>query len=1416
MTETLIRLARLLLCLLPFVLFALLNMKANLSRPYRSRQFPMPLAAVVYCGVLAVFLERINLRLAALLALVPGALTGAGDQVSLWFDGALSGLGEAIQNLGALLEMVLAQTDPVYVALIVGNALFMLAHIVLKGVLIAVFRGVFRSGGAVHDFCVEPFYEQDGESGIWYVRDHCGQARTFLKTMYLAGLILSVGLTILSCEFYRMEWLSAPFYPVFGVVILGELYFFADGLTRRELEQDLAGERDEPESVCNYMLLRQVLARLFGDKLGAENTTVDTGMFSERTHDELLHDLEESDRPMLEAYGRFMRRKLRGGLALDHNYLVSGMELLQGKSILFNNPFYYDLIPYIFYPMNRVMLRRKKVLIILGRHDIERDIVAWCQDGLTSVTNVPDMWSVGVLSDGKEALDVGIVTRSSVHDLVLHEANGSFFRDVEFVVIIEPSKLVTTAQIGLNSIVRRCRAEGKQLTFCSTDRNCDGLVDALSHILLTSLTEVSATGHHKGVSSYMCWEADDTHLQHRLLPNLSRYLGMGTELSFCALKNQVPVTEWYGGETFPVVDIHWIARQYYYDLLHYAQLPTSQETMDEHFRVSPNLWNVRVRENQFLTVEDEGCNMFEMKRTFATRARNQGFVNIISSEYLLKDYMLENDGIFNADPKAIAHIVADYAPTPRNILLRLCLRMSTGAVCVEEIRRELILADLPHEELPGDLWRAICACCSGHRSSETDKDGNEYLFAAVDGEERRFSIQTLRSQRKFSTETGEMEDRCFIDDRHFVRAVLGDLRNAGYIAEDEHGQRHYLGAELRGHVFQKYLPGQFFTFGGKYYEMLRVTGAGHVLVRRAADHITGRPSYRQVRHYTLSHVTTSQAMGDQTDIAGLHLTRQYADLEVDTPAYWRMERYNDFGTGRLVSLNGVPRRAYRGKQVLRIDLPELDGMRTNEICNTVALLFNEVFRTLFAENQPYIAAVAPGDGAVPTTYSLRGGEGAALGEGCIYIIEDSQLDLGLLVAVERNLGRIFSILCDYLDWHLAAVEASLHPPARTEPPDFTVGPQGEEPEPEKHRGGLIARIASFFKRLFRRKPKEEPAAHLSTAAPPPVDAPSLNEPPMDEPAVDEPPPNEPTDQGEDAPADDLHFEPEQARTGETEGVARKPYHQRYYLLYGGAEPPKQLDLPGTLEFLEAMGFGKSELKQARAGKDTAEQIAKGILPDRGRRQCDFCGAELVGTEYEILSDGRERCMLCSRTAVKTEEEFREIYQEVVRNLGIFFGVRITAPVRVEMVNAKKLHRRLGKRFVPTGSYDGRVLGVAIKSKGGYSILVENGAPRMQSTMTMAHELIHIWQYLNWDQKQILQRYGKAQELEVYEGMAKWGEIQYAYLIGETAAAKREELMTRLRQDEYGCGFRKYAARYPLSTQIQLGRPSPFHDKQKPL
>ena len=100
-------------------------------------------------------------------------------------------------------------------------------------------------------------------------------------------------------------------------------------------------------------------------------------------------------------------------------------------------------------------------------------------------------------------------------------------------------------------------------------------------------------------------------------------------------------------------------------------------------------------------------------------------------------------------------------------------------------------------------------------------------------------------------------------------------------------------------------------------------------------------------------------------------------------------------------------------------------------------------------------------------------------------------------------------------------------------------------------------------------------------------------------------------------------------------------------------------------------------------------------------------------------------------------------------------------------------------------------------------------------MTMVHELTHIWQYTNWDLKAIKQMYG-SKELEVYEGMAKWAEIQYAYLINEPGTAKREELITKHRNDEYGIGFLRYAAKYGISSSTHLKGITPFDNKSQPL
>ena len=1398
MTDILRGFAKMLIMLLPFLVLCLANAWANLRREIRYKQFLMPFAAVLITLVAMYLLTDIHDQSEELLRYVIRELESfAGwltrntrlepGSFALWLRDSVQKLTEWIreQNL-------------TYWAFYVANALILLGYILIKQVCLLLMRGLFRDG-SIFQKLAGMFYEYDENTGLWHLMPKFGQGRTFLKSLYIVAIALGAAGILTSSKLYLEEKLTAPFYPVFIVIILGEAWFFLHGLTRKEYRSRIRGEGDEAGQLANYSIMRRVLRQLFPDKLCAENTTVSDGPADPVSNDEALAAMEESELGAEEAYGRFMRIQCDSGLELDRNYLMSGLQLLSGESVLFNNPFYYDLIPYVSFPMNRTLLRHKKVLIILGRHGTEVSAEKWCRDGLTAVTKIPSLWNIGILTEEPQDLDVGIVTRSSVHDLKLHEANREFFDEVEFVMIMEPSRLVTTAQVGLNSIVRHCRRKQKQLVFCSTDKNCDGLVDALSHILMTSLQEVSATDHHKGASSYMIWDADGEYLQHRMLPNLSRYLGIGTEMSFAALKNQVPETHWYGGDAYPVVDTHWITRQYYYDLLRYADLPATQETLEKVFQVSADMWEAAAAEHQYITVEDESFNMFEVKRDFSTRATDQGFVNVVCTDYLLKDYMAANDSIFNADPKAIPYITADYARTARNVVLRLCLRLSAGLVPERELRKELILIDRDSADPVASLWETLCLTCSHVGAAQRGYDGKLTLQCADDGRPVTFTSGLILRRRRFDVETGAMETMYTITDRQFIRLVLEPLMPAEYIAEDENGRHQYLGSELLGHIFQKYLPGQFFTLSGKYYEMLRVTSDGKVLVRRASDHIEGRPSYRQVRNYYLTEPVNSTVMGECRDMGPIRITRQFADIRVETPAYWAMKRHHDFASGRRVNINGIPNRVYNNKSILRVEL-DPEGDPAPATIATLTVLINEVLRTLLAENQEYLVAVSGGPALEPDTYSLFGDDGFTPDPRSIYLIEDSQMDIGLLDAVERNLNRIFAIVCDYLHWHGEAMEASLNPPAAPaapQPMEFTEGEGGKK--------GFFARIweaiKNFFRKLFGGKSKA-PAQAAPADEPESLGSRYLFE--------------QETAAGSDG--DTMEYEPEQAtKPVPAAAFVRPPYHQRYYLRYCRDDLAANLDLTGVQNLLDALGYSNSALTQARKGKDVAKMVERSFVPNQaGSHYCDFCGNLLSGMEYDILADGRERCAVCGRTAVKDLEEFVAIHDAVVRNMKVFFGIRINAPVHIQMVNSKRLHKKLGKTFVPTGNADGRVLGVAIKDRRGYTILIENGAPRLKSTLTMVHEMTHIWQYLNWDAAKIRNTYGDELNLPVYEGMAKWVEIQYAYLLGETATAKREELITLNREDEYGKGFRLYRDKYPLSTGTASTGTTPFDNPGKPL
>ena len=151
----------------------------------------------------------------------------------------------------------------------------------------------------------------------------------------------------------------------------------------------------------------------------------------------------------------------------------------------------------------------------------------------------------------------------------------------------------------------------------------------------------------------------------------------------------------------------------------------------------------------------------------------------------------------------------------------------------------------------------------------------------------------------------EFHTELYIDDQRFIDTYLSDLHNAGYVAEDEQDM-HFLGANLLGQICQMYLPGQFITIAGKYYEVIRINQEKGVVLRRAADHIHGRVSYRQIRSYTLkeSGAETKTVVHD-----GIEVTLAAMNMTADTAGFLEMHGHHDMVNARRVLLDDVPRRA---------------------------------------------------------------------------------------------------------------------------------------------------------------------------------------------------------------------------------------------------------------------------------------------------------------------------------------------------------------------------------------------------------------------------------------------------------------------------------------------------------------------------
>lgn len=1037
------------------ILLAVWAVKAvNVQRAVRHQQVFLPVVAAVYATAALLLLYR--------------------------FNSVFDSLVAAIFRFMPFLESVY-QAAWLYV---IENIIILLGFVLIKRCCLAVAKRYATGADFKGSGVVGTIYDFDVASGRWFVSPKLSQTRVLYAVIFWVSLAITWAYTAMTQMALGWPGFSAIAFPAIALIVVGEIYYAINGLTRSEATDLVAGDEDSASRVVNFGALRD----LFDTHLNANilDSGVDLAHPQHSSTRSVIESMRSDDAPAARLYADYFERLKREGTELDENLVQATRDVGSGKSVVLNTPFYQDLTPYVSIALHIQLLHQGTCLVIVGRDSIAEDARDWVAESLESMVGVPGLWDVAVLGkDSPDDLNVGVLRFSDLHNDQLVRENDEFLRNVSLVVLIEPSRMLITGQIGLGLVFSRC-GKGRAPAYISIDRNHDGLVDALSHLLKVNVTDVVATPRLTGVSSQMAWRTDGPPLVADLLPEVTRYLGTGTEIAALALKYHVSKVRWIGGDRFPVVDMSWIAGQYYLPINTFAELELSQRALTESFVGQSNPISGPQEENCFLVVEDEINNVYETIRMFATRSSKNGFVNVLSEDYLLRDYMVDNRTLFAADPKAIPSVVPDFVRTERNTVLRMLAELCVFDVAESDLRSEFEHIGI---HLPPD-------------AEEREEVADE---PAVLGALRRILAQFTDIQNFEYVRTKQLKDMppngaLPEQETHFrivpnaqIRELVDSLQAAYFVVEDDRDNENFIGACLQGHVEQTLLPGQFLTFAGKYYEVRSIGVAKQrheVILRRAADHITGRPAYRSLQSFDVKPcVSAGSLYSDEISVndGGIQVSLISATVEARSLGYLASDSRASLDRVRKVSLADSAVRVHRNKTVLKVEVEGASGA----VRRTIALLLNELFVTMFPIGHNFIFAVTEDDektfgDLLPDLIQEDDVQESRGSSDLIYVVEDSMIDLGLVVAVQRNWNRLLDIVLDYLRWLVhepvsegGSAGASL--PRFPQDTDESYAERVERVEEAEQRGeyppirklSRWQRFKAWIASTFRRSPKKK-------------------------------------------------------------------------------------------------------------------------------------------------------------------------------------------------------------------------------------------------------------------------------------------------------------------------------------------------------
>lgn len=648
------------------------------------------------------------------------------------------------------------------------------------------------------------------------------------------------------------------------------------------------------------------------------------------------------------------------------NYRTFYEALLNGESIYVEDIFYHDWERAFFIPANKALLEYRKIVILAGSSLDVQDIEQWLKNGFEKLNGCDETWKIRIWDGSDESSEIIIVPFEIIPEYVcrsriIHKNDRGIF-----CVVMEPSAMMAQLQFYLEQYVQFLGEMREMPFYCFADRYMIGLRDYLSHVFQCRIEHIEINTDRSG-QVYLCTsETGENEEVKKYWGVLLGGCGCGSvyfhELSKAGFEN----IEYVSRNTIPVKDFCCLLKN---KMAVTCSSQEEQQQLEEsfrHARFHRGIWGISREEDKCILVTDENCHLYDLIWNLATRGIRNCYLFLLSGDYLLFDFMVQNMHRLLQVRNAVPVLFPVYQDSDRNRFLKI-------------FRRWKLYGEFDRREL-----EKICPNHAGR--------GNMELCFALNRE-----TKVLFHGRPFRFREGKIEIR-----PAFFEYQSELWKEVFYV--DEQTNRRSFGCLFACHLRQNQRREQYLVKDGCYYQIREIRDGvwtdnhgvsrecKEVWLLKSSGFMQHMGLYYQNRQYSLR-ILEHKPAGDRKD--GFAIFRCTADIKVIT-GDWFLEHFNAAGNPRIISVHdSVPIRYYWDKPVLLICLQG----ESIEFWNCMKEILVRMIRTLYPTHYPYLDFLP-----------VENIEGYTAG---MYVIEDCVDDLGMLESFEKNWSRIIK-LCSNL------------------------------------------------------------------------------------------------------------------------------------------------------------------------------------------------------------------------------------------------------------------------------------------------------------------------------------------------------------------------------------------------------------------